>query len=120
MVSADSALAWAHIMNLVCQGAGGSGGQDWEGPHLLVGRLLLGHTVRQEEGGWGRQVIIRTMLVSMSAGLLGQTPPKISDHVGEVFVGLAGHIPFQAAHDFGGVEPFVSPSCHVTTRLGVG
>jgi hypothetical protein len=25
-----------------------------------VGRLLLGHTVRQEEGGWGRQVIIRT------------------------------------------------------------
>ena len=25
--------------------------------------------------GWGRQVIIRTTLVSVSAGLLGQTPP---------------------------------------------
>jgi hypothetical protein len=26
----------------------------------MVGRLLLGHTVRNELGGWGRQVIIRT------------------------------------------------------------
>ncbi len=49
-------------MNLVCQGAGGSGGQDWDGPHLLVGRLLLGQTVRQEVGGWGRQVIVRTVV----------------------------------------------------------
>jgi hypothetical protein len=31
-------------MKLVCQGAGGLGGQDWEGPHDLVGRLVLGHT----------------------------------------------------------------------------
>jgi hypothetical protein len=34
------------ILNLVCQGAGGLGGQDWDGPHRLVGRLLLGHTAR--------------------------------------------------------------------------
>ncbi len=63
---------------LCCQGAGGLGGQDWDGSHREVGRLLLGHTVRQERGGWGGQVIIRTMLVNMSAGLLGQTPPKMS------------------------------------------
>ena len=60
------------------------------------------------------------MLVSMSAGLLGQTPSTISDHVGKMFVGLAGDVTFEAAHDLGGVESFVSPSCHVTTRLGIG
>ena len=35
------------ILNLVCQGAGGLGGQDWDGPHLLVGRLVLGHTAHR-------------------------------------------------------------------------
>ena len=40
-----------YIMNLVCQGAGGLGGQDWDGPHLLVGRLVLGHTARGEVVG---------------------------------------------------------------------
>ena len=34
------------ILNLVCQGAGGLGGQDWDGPHRWVGRLVLGHTAR--------------------------------------------------------------------------
>ena len=32
-------------MNLLCQGACGLGGQDWDEPHGLVGRLLLGHSV---------------------------------------------------------------------------
>ena len=36
------------------------GGQDWDGPHLVVGRLVLGHTARNGRGGWGRQVIIKT------------------------------------------------------------
>ncbi len=40
-----------HRLNLVCQGACGLGGQDWDGPHLLVGRLVLGHTVRGEGSG---------------------------------------------------------------------
>ncbi len=40
----------------------------WDGSHRLVDKLLLGHTVRQEEGGWGRQVIMRTTLVGVSAG----------------------------------------------------
>ena len=40
----------------------------------LVDKLLLGHTVRQEGAGGGRLVIIRTMLVSMSAGLIGSDP----------------------------------------------
>ncbi len=44
--------------------------------HTVVGRLLLGHTVREDMGGWGRQVIIRTSLGGESAGLLGQTPPE--------------------------------------------
>ncbi len=35
-------------LNLLCQGAVRFGGQDWDGPHLMVGRLLLGHTVRSE------------------------------------------------------------------------
>ena len=37
-------------MSLVCQGAGGLGGQDWGGPHRVMGRLVLGHTAR--EGRW--------------------------------------------------------------------
>ncbi len=37
-------LEQVRIMNLVCQGAGGLGGQDWDGPHREVGRLVLGHT----------------------------------------------------------------------------
>ena len=41
------------ILNLVCQGAGGLGGQDWDGPHLVVGRLVLGHTARECVGGVG-------------------------------------------------------------------
>ena len=67
-----------HRLILLCQGACGLGGQDWDGPHRLVGRLLLGHTVRVESllGGWGgRQVILRTASGGASAGLLGQTPP---------------------------------------------
>ena len=65
-----------YIMNLLCQGAGGL----WTGlggPHLVVGRLLLGHTVRQERAGGGRQVIIRTEVFASSAGLLGQTPSHV-------------------------------------------
>jgi len=51
------------------------GGQDWDGPHLMVGRLLLGHTVRSKRGGWGRQVNMKTTPCGVSAGLSGQTPP---------------------------------------------
>ena len=51
--------------------------------------------------------------VDASAGLLGQTPPTISDRLGEMFEGLAGDVTFQTAHDFGGVESFVSPSSHI-------
>ena len=35
----------------------------------------------------------------------------------EVFEGLAGHIPFETPHDFGGVEPFVSTPGHIRTSL---
>ncbi len=69
-------------MNLVCQGAGWVGwtGLGWATPDGGQARIRSHRPWRG--GGWGRQVIIRTMLVSMSAGLLGQTPPEISDHVG--------------------------------------
>ena len=83
----------------------------------MVGRLVLGHTVRQEEAGGVDRSLWRTASSDASAGLLGQTPPKVSDHVGEVFVGLSGHIPFQTAHDFCGVEPFFSPPRHVSACL---
>jgi hypothetical protein len=46
----------------------GLGGQDWDGPHLMVGKLLLGHTVRNKLGGWGRQVIMKTSPGGESAG----------------------------------------------------
>jgi hypothetical protein len=65
------------ILNLLCQGAGGFGGQDWEGPHL-VGRLLLGHTAREEIGGWDRQVIMRTAPRVRQPDYSGQIPPKVS------------------------------------------
>ena len=88
-------------MILLCQGAGGL----WTGlggATPVGGQALIRSHGPPRLGGWGRQVIIRTMLVSMSAGLLGQTPPTVSDHVGEVFVGLSGHIPFQTSHDLRG------------------
>jgi hypothetical protein len=54
------------ILNLLwasnCQGAFGLGGQDWVGPHRLVGRLVLGHTARRGLVGGSRQVIMRTAL----------------------------------------------------------
>ena len=56
----ERTTCWPPILNLVCQGAGGLGGQDWDGPHLVVGRLVFGHTARGERGGWGRQVNLRT------------------------------------------------------------
>jgi hypothetical protein len=28
------------------------GGQDWVGPHRVVGRLVLGHTEPESVGGW--------------------------------------------------------------------
>jgi hypothetical protein len=36
------------------------GGQDWVGPHRLVGRLVLGHTEPKVGVGGNRQVIMRT------------------------------------------------------------
>ena len=53
------------------------GGQDWDGPHLVVGRLVLGHTVRSEFGGWGRQVIIRTSPGGESAGYWVRPQPLL-------------------------------------------
>ncbi len=44
--------------------------------HTVVGWLLLGHTVRGEGFGWGRQVNIRTVSLDASAGSLGQIPPR--------------------------------------------
>ena len=89
-------------MNLLCQGAGGLWwtGLGWATPWWAGSYEVTPPAVNVR--GWGRQVIIKTMLVSMSAGLLGQTPPTVSDHVGEVFVGLSGHIPFQTPHDLRG------------------
>ncbi len=70
-------------MNLVCQGAGGSGGQDWDGPHLLVGRLVLGHTARGEVVGGVDRSLSGQWSQTTSAGLLGQTPPTIFRSCGE-------------------------------------
>ena len=93
--------------------AAGCGGQDWDGPHLVVGRLLLGHTVREGVGRRGRQVNMRTASGNASAGLSGQTPPNRSGGLREVFEDLAGDIAFQTADDLGGVESFGSTPGHI-------
>ena len=68
-------------MNLLCQGAGGLWtGLGWATP--VGGQARIRSHGPPRMGGWGRQVIIKTMLVSMSAGLLGQTPPKMSGRLG--------------------------------------
>ena len=64
-----------------------------------VGRLLLGHTVRLERVDGVRQVIIRTEVFPRQPVDGVRPPPTISDHVGQLFEGLAGHIAFQAPHD---------------------
>jgi hypothetical protein len=76
-------------MNLVClfvgQGAYGSGGQDWVGPHRQVGRLVVDHTARRVLVGGSRQVIIRTASVDASAGngrMRSRTRPPISPVMG--------------------------------------
>ena len=62
-------------MILLCQGAGGLWtGLGW-GHTGLVDKLLLGHTVRLEQSGWGRQVIIRT-----ASGLMRQPVDRVRPH----------------------------------------
>ena len=34
-----------------------------------------------------------------------------------MFEGLAGHISFQAPHDFGGIQPFLPSPCHFVAGL---
>ena len=81
-----------------------------------VGRLLLGHTVRQEWWWVGRQVIMRTALVCVSR-LMGSDPTRNSDS--QVFEGLSGYVAFEAPHDLGGVETFFSPPCHISAGFVV-
>ena len=72
-------------MNLVCQGAGGLGGQDWDGPHREVGRLVLGHTAREDElrvGSTGHHQDIAWRRVSR---LIGSNPTLISSNCDSVF-----------------------------------
>ena len=72
-------------MNLVCQGAGGLGGQDWDGPHRVVGRLVLGHTAREDElrvGSTGHYQDIAWRRVSR---LIGSDPTLISSNCDSVF-----------------------------------
>lgn len=87
--------------------------------HTVVGGLLLGHTVRGEGFGWGRQVNIRTASQDASAGLWGQTPPRFLDRCGEVFEDLAGDVAFQAAHDLSSVEAFGPSASDVLAGLVV-
>jgi hypothetical protein len=54
------------ILNLVCQGAGGLGGQDWDGPHLVVGRLVLGHTAHQPHHP--SQPVMRYLILAIGRG----------------------------------------------------
>ena len=105
------------MLKLVCQGACGLGGQDWEGPHRVVGRLVLGHTALVWVGGWGRQFILRTAPYGASAGLLGQTPPMFLRRLGEMLERLAGDVAFQAAHDLSGIQPLGSPPPDVAAGL---
>ena len=85
--------------------------------HTVVGRLLLGHTVRGDGFGWGRQVIIRTASEDASAGLLGQTPPRSQTDWGRCFEDVAGDVAFQTTHDFSRVQSFGASSGHIGPGL---
>jgi len=62
---------------------GQAGGQDWGGPHREVGRLLLGHTIRQEEGGWGSTGHYQDNAGEHVSRFIGSDPlPRFLDHVG--------------------------------------
>jgi hypothetical protein len=64
------------ILNLVCQGACGLGGQDWDGSHRWwAGSYQVTPPAEAGLGGWGRQVNMRTTLRWRVGRLLGQTPP---------------------------------------------
>jgi hypothetical protein len=65
------------ILKLGCQGACGLGGQDWEGPHRVVGRLVLGHTALVWVGGWGRQFILRTAPRWRVSRIIGSDPTHV-------------------------------------------
>ena len=88
-----------YILNLLCcQVAGGWTGLGW--PHLLVGRLLLGHTIRLERGGWGSTGHYQDNACEHASRFVGSDPlPRLLGHVGEVFEGLPSDVSFQAAHD---------------------
>ena len=93
------------------------GGQDWDGPHRWVGRLLLGHTARGqvEVGSTGHYQ--DSITVDASAGLLDQTPLKFQV-VWEMFEGLAGNLTFETPHDLWSVESFVGHAHNTGARAG--
>ncbi len=103
-------------MNLLCQGAGGLWtGLGWA---TRVGgqALIRSHGPPRLVGGVDRSLSGQHRMVRQPV-CLGQTPPKMSGRLGEVFVGLAGDVTFETPHDLCGVEPFVSSSCHVSAGL---
>ena len=100
-------------MNLVCQGAWWFGGQDWVGPHLLVGRLVLGHTEPEAGVGGSRQVIMRTAPERCVSRILGQAPTQISCDVVDVFERFSRDVAFEAAHDLSGVLPFFTSASDI-------
>jgi hypothetical protein len=95
------------------------GGQDWVGPHLLVGRLVLGHTEPVLLAGGSRQVIMKTAPDRCVSRLLGQAPTQISCDVLDVLERFASDVAFQASHDLSGVVPFVTSPGHIRLGLGV-
>jgi hypothetical protein len=95
------------------------GGQDWVGPHRVVGRLVLGHTEPKAGVGGSRQVIMRTAPQGCVSRILGQAPTQISCDVLEMFERLSRDKTFQAAHDLSCVLPFFTSSGDIRFGLGV-
>jgi hypothetical protein len=90
-----------HSVMLLCQGACGLGGQDWDGPHRVGGQALI-RSHRPGSGWWvGSTGHYEDSTGGASAGLLGQTPPGSLCSSWEVFERLAGDVAFQTAHDLG-------------------
>jgi len=82
------------------------GGQDWVGPHLVVGRLVLGHTEPGLLVGGSRQVIMRTAPKRCVSRILGQARTQISCDVLDVFERVTGDVALEATHDLGCVLAF--------------
>ncbi len=74
-------------------------------PHVLVGRLVLGHTFPWRTGWVGSTGHYEDNTRGACQPVCGSDPTRISCGSGKVFEHLAGDASFEAAHHFVAAHP---------------